>query len=190
MRPHGDHASALQRNITRMRNRKTQGTEYTLTGVTGRSISVKATLNKGTSTLGPVLKRVGCEGGAVVCGAEDAYSQARAASSQTSDPGLWWNRLFSALGWRRASQNRHESARRPSTLEIRQTQSLSAYSHASPAIRRSGAAEPRRAGRGRTSGSRRRRARADACRPGPGRRSSGRRRSDRRGDRRPPPAAA
>jgi hypothetical protein len=34
------------------------GTEYTLSGVTGRSISVKVTLNKGTSTNGPVLKRI------------------------------------------------------------------------------------------------------------------------------------
>jgi len=35
----------------------TSGTEYLLTGVTGRSISIQVTLNKGTSTNGPVLKR-------------------------------------------------------------------------------------------------------------------------------------
>jgi hypothetical protein len=34
------------------------GTEYALSNVTGRAISVKVTLNKGTSTSGPVLKRV------------------------------------------------------------------------------------------------------------------------------------
>lgn len=34
------------------------GTEYPLTGVTGRSMSIKVTLNKGTSTTGPVVKRV------------------------------------------------------------------------------------------------------------------------------------
>jgi hypothetical protein len=34
------------------------GTEYALTNITGRAISVKVTLNKGTSTAGPVLKRV------------------------------------------------------------------------------------------------------------------------------------
>ena len=34
------------------------GTEYTLTAISGRSISVKVTLNKGTSTSGPKLKRV------------------------------------------------------------------------------------------------------------------------------------
>lgn len=36
----------------------TSGTEYTLTDISGRSISVKITLNKGTSTLGPVVKRI------------------------------------------------------------------------------------------------------------------------------------
>jgi hypothetical protein len=35
----------------------TSGTEYTLSGVSGRQISLKVTLNKGTSTNGPVLKR-------------------------------------------------------------------------------------------------------------------------------------
>jgi hypothetical protein len=34
------------------------GTEYTLSNITGRAISVKVTLNKGTSTAGPVLTRV------------------------------------------------------------------------------------------------------------------------------------
>lgn len=34
------------------------GTEYTLSGITGRSISIKVTLNRGTSSLGPVLKRI------------------------------------------------------------------------------------------------------------------------------------
>lgn len=34
------------------------GTEYTLTGVTGKSISVRVQLNKSGSTLGPTLKRI------------------------------------------------------------------------------------------------------------------------------------
>ncbi len=34
------------------------GQEYTISGVSGRSISIKLTLNKGTSTMGPVIKRV------------------------------------------------------------------------------------------------------------------------------------
>ena len=34
------------------------GTEYTLSSVSGRSLSIRITLNKGTSTLGPTLKRV------------------------------------------------------------------------------------------------------------------------------------
>lgn len=34
------------------------GVAYTITGVSGHSIAVKVTLNKGTSSLGPVLKRV------------------------------------------------------------------------------------------------------------------------------------
>jgi hypothetical protein len=36
----------------------TSGVEQLLTGVTGRSISFKITLNKGTSTKGPTLKRI------------------------------------------------------------------------------------------------------------------------------------
>lgn len=45
-------------SYTSLQTGATSGTEYTLSGVTGRSISVKVTLNKGTSTAGPVLKRV------------------------------------------------------------------------------------------------------------------------------------
>jgi hypothetical protein len=45
-------------SYTSLQTGATSGTEYTLTGITGRSISVKVTLNKGTSTNGPVLKRV------------------------------------------------------------------------------------------------------------------------------------
>lgn len=36
----------------------TSGDEYTLSSITGRAISYRITLNKGTSTLGPILKRV------------------------------------------------------------------------------------------------------------------------------------
>ena len=45
-------------SYTTLQTGATSGTEYTLTGVSGQSISVKITLNKGTSTNGPVLKRV------------------------------------------------------------------------------------------------------------------------------------
>lgn len=45
-------------SYTNLQTTATSGTEYTLSGITGRSISVKVTLNKGTSTAGPVLKRV------------------------------------------------------------------------------------------------------------------------------------
>lgn len=43
---------------TALQTAAVSGTEYLLTGVTGRMISVKITLNKGTSTLGPKVKRV------------------------------------------------------------------------------------------------------------------------------------
>lgn len=43
---------------TTLQTGATSGTEYTLTNITGKAISVKITLNKGTSTSGPVLKRV------------------------------------------------------------------------------------------------------------------------------------
>jgi hypothetical protein len=36
----------------------TSGSENLLTNITGKSVSVKVTLNKGTSTLGPTLKRI------------------------------------------------------------------------------------------------------------------------------------
>jgi hypothetical protein len=45
-------------SYTTLQTGATSGTEYLLTNITGRSISVKVTLNKGTSTNGPVLKRV------------------------------------------------------------------------------------------------------------------------------------
>ena len=45
-------------SYTSLQTGAVSGTEYTLSGVTGRSISIKITLNKGTSTLGPVLKRM------------------------------------------------------------------------------------------------------------------------------------
>lgn len=43
---------------TTLQSGAVSGTEYLLSGVSGRNISVKITLNKGTSTAGPVLKRV------------------------------------------------------------------------------------------------------------------------------------
>jgi hypothetical protein len=45
-------------SYTNLQTGAVSGTEYTLSGVSGRSISVKVTLNKGTSTDGPVLTRV------------------------------------------------------------------------------------------------------------------------------------
>jgi hypothetical protein len=48
----------LEGAYTTLQTGAVSGTEYLLSGVTGRSISVKVTLNKGTSTNGPVLKRV------------------------------------------------------------------------------------------------------------------------------------
>jgi hypothetical protein len=48
----------LDGSYTTLQTGAVNGTEYTLSGITGRSISVKVTLNKGTSTSGPVLKRV------------------------------------------------------------------------------------------------------------------------------------
>ena len=45
-------------SYTSLQTGATSGTEYLLSGVSGHSISVKITLNKGTSTLGPILKRV------------------------------------------------------------------------------------------------------------------------------------
>lgn len=48
----------LDGSYTTLQTGATSGTEYELSGVTGRSISVKVTLNKGTSTNGPVLKRL------------------------------------------------------------------------------------------------------------------------------------
>lgn len=43
---------------TNLQTGAVSGTEYLLTGVNGRSISVQITLNKGTSTFGPTLKQV------------------------------------------------------------------------------------------------------------------------------------
>jgi hypothetical protein len=48
----------LDGSYTTLQSGATSGTEYLLTDITGRSISVKITLNKGTSTNGPILKRV------------------------------------------------------------------------------------------------------------------------------------
>ena len=45
-------------SYTTLQTGATSGTEYTLSGITGRSISVKVTLNKGSSTAGPIVKRV------------------------------------------------------------------------------------------------------------------------------------
>jgi hypothetical protein len=45
-------------SYTTLQSDAVSGTEYNLSNITGRSISVKVTLNKGNSTLGPVLKRV------------------------------------------------------------------------------------------------------------------------------------
>jgi hypothetical protein len=45
-------------SYTALQTTAVSGTEYTLSGISGRSISVKVTLNKGTSTNGPVLKRI------------------------------------------------------------------------------------------------------------------------------------
>jgi hypothetical protein len=47
----------LDGSYTNVQTGATAGTEYTI-GQSGRAISIKITLNKGTSTLGPVLKRV------------------------------------------------------------------------------------------------------------------------------------
>jgi hypothetical protein len=48
----------LDGSYTSLQTSAVSGTEYTLSGVTGRSISIKVTLNKSTSTAGPKLKRV------------------------------------------------------------------------------------------------------------------------------------
>ena len=45
-------------SYTTLQTGAVSGTEYTLSGVSGRSLSVKLTVNKGTSTDGPKLKRV------------------------------------------------------------------------------------------------------------------------------------
>jgi len=45
-------------SYTTLQTGATSGTEYTLSSVSGQSISVRATINKGTSTSGPVLKRI------------------------------------------------------------------------------------------------------------------------------------
>jgi len=44
--------------FTTLKTGATSGTEYTLTSISGHTISIKITLNKGTSTNGPVLKRI------------------------------------------------------------------------------------------------------------------------------------
>lgn len=43
---------------TTLQSGATSGTEYVLTGVSGRSIAIKVTLNKGSSASGPSLKRI------------------------------------------------------------------------------------------------------------------------------------
>ncbi len=45
-------------SYTSLVNSAVSGTENTLSGVSGHSISAKITLNKGTSTSGPILKRI------------------------------------------------------------------------------------------------------------------------------------
>ena len=49
---------SLDGSYTNLQTGATSGTEYTLSNVSGHAISVKITLNKGTSTAGPILKRV------------------------------------------------------------------------------------------------------------------------------------
>jgi hypothetical protein len=48
----------LAGSYTTLQTGAVSGTEYLLTNISGRSISVRVTLNKGSSTNGPVLKRV------------------------------------------------------------------------------------------------------------------------------------
>lgn len=45
-------------SYTTLQTGAASGTEYPLTNITGRSVSVKVTLNKGTSTYGPTLKQI------------------------------------------------------------------------------------------------------------------------------------
>lgn len=45
-------------SYTTLQTGATSGTEYNLSSISGRSISIKVTLNKGTSTGGPALKRI------------------------------------------------------------------------------------------------------------------------------------
>jgi hypothetical protein len=45
-------------SYTTLQTGATSGTEYTLSGITGRSISIKITLNKTNSTFGPTIKRI------------------------------------------------------------------------------------------------------------------------------------
>lgn len=44
--------------FTTLQTSAVSGTEYTFTAISGHTISIKVTLNKGTSTNGPVLKRI------------------------------------------------------------------------------------------------------------------------------------
>ncbi len=48
----------LAGTYTTLQSTALAGVDYTLTGIAGRAISVKITLNKGSSTTGPVLRRV------------------------------------------------------------------------------------------------------------------------------------
>lgn len=48
----------LNSTYTNLQTGATSGSEYSLSGHAGRSVSVKVTLNKGTSTAGPVLKKI------------------------------------------------------------------------------------------------------------------------------------
>jgi hypothetical protein len=48
----------LDGSYTTLQTGAVSGTEYTLTNITGKSISVKVTLNKSGSTYGPALKRI------------------------------------------------------------------------------------------------------------------------------------
>jgi hypothetical protein len=48
----------LDGSYTTLQSSGVSGTEYLLSDITGRSISIRVTLNKGTSTAGPKLKRI------------------------------------------------------------------------------------------------------------------------------------
>jgi hypothetical protein len=57
---------SLSGSWTTLKTGATSGTEYTLTSVSGHAIAIKITLNKGTSTVGPVLKNTNVRAAPVV----------------------------------------------------------------------------------------------------------------------------